>query len=1057
MKIIFYCLLMQCCITSIAQTSGRIITEAGIPIPSATIIHKQTHTISNNKGEFTIAATKPNDTLIITATGYEKSTHIITGNNFTIILTQSVKDLSEVIVSTGYQQTPKERATGSFEHIDNKTLNRQVGNNILQRLEGMAGAIAFDKNPTRPPITIRGLSTLNEPTAQPLIILDNFPYEGDIANLNPNDIESITILKDAAAASIWGARAANGVIVISTKKGKFNQPLAVEFNTNSIFSRKPGLGVLPVMSSSDFIDVEKFLFEKGGYNDNDDVYPSWRIFTGLTPVVETLLAHRRGEITAAEAENNINAYRNKDVRNDFNRHLYQTGILQQYALTLRGGSDKMSYLFAGAYDRSNDRLAAQNSKLNFRMENVYRPFTNLQVSASLYFTQSKSVSGKPGWGTILLADQAQLYPYAELAGAGNNPLPLHIWRKTYTDTAGSGHLLDWKYYPLEEWRQRTTTIRLQSWVANTALQYKLQPQLSLQLLYQYERQQLSNDLFASSKSFAARNLINTFSQLDYSTGVVNYIVPNAGFIDKATELLEAHNLRSQVNWSPAWGRHAVNAIAGAEMRERQTKSTAFRFYGYNPELSTVANMDYLNYYPNYSTGSMEPIPNVMGLNRLNNRFVSLFANAAYTYNNRYTFSASARRDASNVFGVQTNDKWNPLWSAGFAWNLSDENFYRWNALPSARLRASYGYSGNIDLTRAAVTTIIAAPPATYTNLPAAQVSQYENPSLRWEKMRIINIGLDIASKNNRISGSVEYYRKKGSDLIGPAPVDYTSGIGQYTVVKNVAAMKGQGIDVAITTRNINKKFTWFTKWLVNYNQTKVTDYYLDKTFGYFFVGNGENISGIIGKPVYAIFSYQSGGLDNTGNPIGYINKQQSDDYAAITGTATNLADLVYSGSALPTLWGGLYNDFSWQGITLSVNITYQFGYWFRKQSIHYNNLFNKSITHAVYTKRWQQPGDENHTVVPAMIYPANASRDNFYINSETLVRKGDHVRLQFINLSYDLPNKLIQKAKLKALQCYFNAANLGILWRANKDHIDPSYDNTLPPAKTFAFGIRTTF
>ncbi len=1047
---------------SIAQPTsikGKTISEDGTPVQGVTITLKRTLAtiVSDEQGGFVITNALLKDTLLFTATGYEPAMETISEkNSITIMLKRSVKTMQEVVVATGYQQIAKERATGSFEFIDAKTINRQAGINILSRLDGVASAVAFDNISNRPPITIRGISTINSPKA-PLIVLDNFPYEGDISNINPNDVESITILKDAAAASIWGTRAGNGVIVITTKKGRFNQPAKWEFNTTTILAQKPNMFRIPAMSSSEFIDVEKFLFDKGVYNVNDDLYPSYRVFTGLSPVLEIALAQRRGELSQAEADNRINELRSKDVRTDINRYLYQTGLTQQYALNLRGGSDKLSYLFSGAYDRNTDILAAKYQRLNFRLENTFRPLKNLQVSASLYFTQSKAVSGKPSPGSILLADLHRLYPYAQLADAEGNAMPFDIYRQTYTDTAGNGKLLDWKLYPLDEWKQRSTVSRIQSMVANTAVQYKFLRHFTAEARYQYERQQSLNDIVADAQSFYTRNLVNSFSQLDAATGVVTYIVPPSGILDKAVDVMESHNLRAQLGWSQTWGKHELNMIAGNEMRERQSQNNAFRIYGHNPALQTSANMDYINSYPTYIDGSMQTIPNVLGIAARTNRFVSLYANAAYNFDNRYTLSASARRDASNLFGVRTNDKWNPLWSVGAAWNLSNEKFYSFSAIPSLRIRATYGYSGNIDLNRAAVTTISYGPAATYTNFASAGIKQYENPGLRWEKTGQFNIGIDIETKNKRIAGSIEYYTKKGIDLIGPAPIDYTAGLRTYTIVKNVAAMKGRGIDISFTSRNIDGNFKWFSNWIVNYNSAWVTSYYLDKVNGSFYVGNGTAISGITGKQVYSIFSYAWAGLDNAGNPVGLLNKEKSTKYSTITGSGTGISDLVYSGSALPKIFGSFTNDFSYKGVTLSAAVTFKLNYYFRMQSINYSQLFNYSIGHADFPNRWQKPGDENTTYIPSMIYPNISNRDNFYSYSEVLVRKADHIRLQFINLGYSLSPRLLKKWRLEHLQLYINAANLGIIWKANKGDIDPAYGTPVAPAKVFAFGIRAGF
>jgi TonB-dependent SusC/RagA subfamily outer membrane receptor len=321
---------------------GKIINEAGEPVSSATISLKGTKriVISSNQGMFEFTRVKTGDTLMISSVSYGTIEQVITGNTFlTITLQQESKKLEEVeIVNTGYQKIPKERATGSFDFIDNKTLNQQVGTNILKRIEGVSSGVLFDNNKLvngqikNDNISIRGLSTINASTAV-LVVLDGFIYEGDINNINPNDIESITILKDAAATSIWGARAGNGVIVINTKKGKFNQKLKVGLNTNVIVNERPDLNYLPQLSSADYINVEQILFNKGYF----DAAISSRT-QALTPAVQIFNNRRLGLITAEDSASQVNSLKDIDSRQQYQKYFLTNNVIQQYGVNISGGS-----------------------------------------------------------------------------------------------------------------------------------------------------------------------------------------------------------------------------------------------------------------------------------------------------------------------------------------------------------------------------------------------------------------------------------------------------------------------------------------------------------------------------------------------------------------------------------------------------------------------------------------------------------------------------------------------------------------------------------------------
>jgi hypothetical protein len=506
----------------------------------------------------------------------------------------------------------------------------------------------------------------------------------------------------------------------------------------------------------------------------------------------------------------------------------------------------------------------------------------------------------------------------------------------------------------------------------------------------------------------------------------------------------------------------VSAIAGAELRNATTSSNVNRLYGYNSDLSIFQNVDYTTQYPNYVNGNYDFIPGNTDVDKQQTRYVSEFANIAYSYNSKYTVSLSGRRDASNLFGVNINNDWNPFWSAGASWNISEEPFYKVDFLPYLKLRATYGSSGNIDPGMVAATTISYAGTNPFTKTPFAYFQNYYNPDLKWETSKMLNIGLDFRAMANRISGSVEYYQKRGSDLFGTAILDYTGGISSQ-VIKNVADMKGNGVDLELHSLNLTGAFKWSTTLNFSIYHDQVTQYYLNSLQGSNFITSNTNvtISGLPGKPVYSVFAYKSAGLDpQTGDPRGYINGQVSEDYNALTGTGTQVGDLRYFGSALPTKFGSFINNFNYMNFGLDIGIVYKFGYYFRRNSINYSNLYEFWQGDPDYAKRWQKPGDELKTNVPSMVYPEDNNRDNFYSGSDVLVDKGDNIRLQFVNLSYDFSKFLKKNPPIKTLQLYLNVSNLGLIWAANKDHIDPDYYNSLystKPPKTFTLGVRASF
>ncbi len=1052
------------------QTEGVVTGgDTGNYLPDVTIyaLHAKTAVLSSSTGHFSMNV-ETGDTLIISHTGYETLRLGVAANStgLQIKLVPTDGYLEDLNINSGYQKLKPNEVNGSYVVIDNKTLNQQTGLNILDRLNGVTSSLMFNvgkqnNNPQNTTgITIRGYSTINGPL-DPLIVVDNFIYDGNIANINPNDVESITVLKDAAAASIWGARAGNGVIVITTKKGKLNQKLQIDFNTDEIVTDKPDLYYNPQISSSDYIGFEQILFNKGYYN----AQFTSRSHPGISPAVQIFEDRKNGLISAQDSALQIDAMKKTDNRDQYTKYFYRRGLTQQYALNLRGGSQNIGWLVSGTYDKEISNLRAAYNKINLRFENTYHPTQNLTINAGVYYTNSTNTSGLSDYNTISQVNSNRYVPYLNLIGDDGSSIPvIHIYNQRYLDTAGAGQLLNWNYYPLEEYKHNYGKSNVEDVMAHVSVDYNIIKGLSINLMYQYDKQNTNLDRVYDTSSYYARNLINSFSQLNRTTGVVSYIIPLGGILNKSYTSLNSYNFRTQLNFDRDFNfKHHLNAIAGMEIRDEWASANSATFYGYNADpLINISSLDYSTNYPNFITGNRTPIPYGSSLTFTENRFVSFFSNASYTYTERYTLSASMRKDGSNIFGANTNDKWKPLWSAALGWQLSKENFYHAKWLPFLKLSATYGVSGNVDLTKSAL------PTGMYYNynigtvhLRALNITTINNPDLSWEHSYQANVKLDFSIRKNIISGSIEYYRKKGTGLYAPTPYDYTAWGQNATIVANSADMKGKGIDISLRSININGRFKWTTNFLYNYNQSITTKYYASTaTSVATLLGGGNIITPVIGKPLYAIAAYKWGGLDSKGNPQGYLNDTLSTNYNAISqSTADNGlkgGSFVYVGPASPTSYGSLMNEFSYKGISLAFNITYKLGYYLFKPALNYYNLASYGTNGTQYNDRWQRPGDEQKTNIPSFVYPLDENRDGFYGGSDINVIKGDHIRLQFINISYSFS---VNKVKLpfKNFQIYFNAANPGILWRANNEHVDPDFSAAIPDPKTYTLGLKTNF
>ncbi|HWK99847.1 MAG TPA: TonB-dependent receptor plug domain-containing protein, partial [Parapedobacter sp.] len=400
---------------------GRVVDSVGQPLVGASVrvINVQgkrttLQTKADRDGYFELRNVPDDARLEITFVGYIKQ-ELKTKPDMgaiTLKLVPSALEEVEVVVSTGYQQLPKERATGSFSYIDNKTFNQQVGTTILERLEAVGNGIVVDRTyGSDPVIMVRGLSTIEGPR-EPLVVVDNFPYEGDINNINPNDVESITILKDAAAASIWGARAGNGVIIIVTKKGNYDQPLSINLNANITVGAKPDLYKTSQVSSAGFVEYEKYLYGMGYYDSKINRNPSVDI---LSPVVELLLLRDKATTAGDKAiiDQQIESYKQIDIRDDMMKYLYHNMVNQQYALSMRGGNGNFAWNASANYDANKDRLQEKYNRINLQYRQSFRPLPNLDIQSSIYFTQSNSKNGGEGYGEVTTINNG-FFPYMRL-------------------------------------------------------------------------------------------------------------------------------------------------------------------------------------------------------------------------------------------------------------------------------------------------------------------------------------------------------------------------------------------------------------------------------------------------------------------------------------------------------------------------------------------------------------------------------------------------------------------------------------------------------------------
>ncbi len=1056
-RIISSILATLCCFTVFAQGrySGKVIDQKMDPIADANIKLVGSTSIyrTDSLGKFEISSIVTPLTVSVSAIGFE--TQKVSWNSYSanLIISMQTKEnkLNEVQVNTGYQIMPKERSTGSFGVVSNKDFNKIPSRGILDRIEGKVSGLQFDRRSGKSVLNIRGINTFSEIAAQPLIVVDNFPYDGTLDDLNPNDVESVSVLKDAAASSIWGSRAGNGVIVVTTKKGKVGGKPTINFTTTTMVSSKPDLFYNKVINSKDFIDVERFLFDNKYY---DDAYNSaYNQTTIFSPVVDMLYANKAGRLSDIDLNTRLTALEGNDYRNDLMKYVYQAAVNQQYFLDISTSNATNRNRYSVGYDRGKgDTKGANNDRLTLRAVNSWQLGQKLSIenTLSLINGRDRIFSSTPRYPMVPGGGKNTLYPYASLADGEGNFLSIpRFYNSSFLERANADGLLDWNYRPLADRDKSTYKAWNRHLYLNFNLHYDILPFLKADLIYGYEHSNIKSESLSGEDSFEVRDLINKYTRI--VNGAKLYDFPFGAILRNADNEMQSHRGRVQVSFNKSFGGdHVLNALIGTELYTRNADQRSSGSYGYNAEVLSRKSMDYNAIYQLYGGlgyGFMTPLDSYAGTL---SRTVSMYFNGLYEYKGKYGVSFSARKDAANSFGTNVNSQWNPLWSAGLSWQIAKEKFMKeidW--IDHLKLRSTFGYGGVQPYGALNKTVIGYVGNSNYSNLPYALIGSPPNPGLKWETVRTLNFGMDLSIYGGKLIANLDYYRKKSFDLLSDDPLDPTSGYSLLT--KNVGQIATHGIDLTLASSGRFGKGYWQSSINFSYSKNKVTDYRGTIGATSLYLDGGRTLMPLLGKSLYPVFSYKSAGLDPVnGDPRGYKNSEISKDYQALT--TDSLQYLNYHGTALPPIYGAWNNTIGYGKFYLDFSLLFKFGHYFKKKSIVYGSLFDSWDGHADFAKRWQQPGDELATTVPSMQYPNDSYRDLFYQHSSNNIVKGDLIRVQNIRLGYSFT---ISNSKIKG-QLYIGANNVGLIWRKNKENLDPDYLD-LPAPRVISVGGNINF
>ncbi len=1036
------------------EVTGKVSDESGRPLPGATVRIKGTQrvAITNADGVFSFSGVDEKAVLVVSFLGYKTRELAVSGGGIPLLIRLEINpaELESVnVVSTGYQKLPKERATGSFSLVEQADLNKQIAvSDITEKFKTLLPGVLMTNNNA----IIRGKSTINA-NQSPIIVIDGFPTELSLSAINPNDVESITVLRDAAAASIWGVRASNGVIVITTKQGRrtADGKPAITFSSTFKIQEVPDFSDLRLANSNEAIDVEIEALGKGWYNlDNPNSNG------GYSPVYEVYRKKAKGLITEDEANRQYEILRNNDSRAQ-SKLFYKNGLLQQYNLSASGATERNRYYISLNYQKNKSYAIGNDDKrLTFFIKNSYQLLPKLTVDADVNLSYIKGASNGLNVGDFI----AQR-PYELIVDENGGYLPVYQSIRSLErnqELQDKGYY-NWNFNLKQEFDNTDKPYHSFSPRVNLGITYKVIDGLAFDSKFQYERSDYNSSNFMNEELYYVRNQINTLTTIG-AGNVLNYQLPKGAFYDTYIQVSQSTSWRNQLRFDKELGegRHRINAIAGTEISRILSKTTQNRYHNYDKArlTSSPINEKLLSAgVVGWNGSTVSYIPVFNQFIDVQNRYFSMYFNGSYTYLNKYTLSTSGRIDKSNLLGANVNDKLTPLYSVGLAWNVSKEDFFKIGFIDDLRLRITTGVNGNVDKSTSKVLVAIPQKNTGSTDEDFLKVQFPENKDLRWESTKVNNIGLDLVLFKNRIALNVDAYHKKSYDLLGFVNAD--PSVGFQRVYKNTSNMLNEGFDLSLKADVFRGAFRWNSVVNLSYNKNKVTKVYNPNPTlsGYLAGGRGNEI---VDQPIDYFYNLRWAGLNAQGEPQVYDDKGVAVSW--INSAQPTIDWLDYAGTTLPKYYGSFINTFSYKGFNLTPIFTYRLGHMMRLPTTYVRSA--SPILTSIAT-RWQKAGDEAHTNVPKLYTNPNEPlmRAQFYTLNTARQASASYVRLSVVSLTYDLPKHFAGKV-FKNIQLQSQVTDIW-LWTKNKEDVDPEVANlrdgrlNLSPPVTYTFGLKADF
>lgn len=1082
----------------IIDVKGVVTSEKGEPLPGITVGVKgiARGAITNEKGEFELKRISSDAVLVFSGTGYrieEINLGAFKGGLLAVQLKEKPTHLQEVVV-TGFQNIDKNKFSGAATRLKMEDAKIDGIADVSRMLEGRVAGVAIQNVSgtfgTAPKVRIRGATSINGDN-KPLWVVDGVVLEdvvnisndqlssGDpttllgsaIAGLNSNDIESFDILKDAAATALYGARAMNGVVVITTKKGRVGKAV-VTYTGNFSTQLKPSYGDYNIMNSAQQMSVLGELERKG-------ILTSDILSRGDIGVYGKMYERLNGDDNGNFPLENTPAARKAflmryaKANTDWFDILFRNNFIQEHSLSISTGTERSQSYFSTSYYGDNGwTIGDKVNRYTVNYRNNYKFSDRLSTG----FSTLGSVRQQRAPGALTRTSNPVEGKYDR--DFDINPFSYSLnTSRTLTAYDENGNL--------EYFRRNFAPFNIINELQNNYLNLnmidlRLQGDLSFKLTdhlrYEFvgalryvkssrehqitENANMANAYRANGNATIAENNKFLYRDPNNPDGQPIVVLPYGGFYNRSEDQLVNYDFRNSLNYSNTFSeKHNLNVLVGQQVKYADRQAASNTGYGYQYENGGVPFIDY-----RILKQTIEGNFPYYGMSKDYDRFAAFYATSTYAYDSKYNLTATARYDGSNRLGQSRKARWLPTWSVAGSWNVDREPFMqRVNVVDYLTLRASYGLTasmGPATNSNIVYQTINTNRPHLNEVESVIKLAHLQNDDLTWEKLYTTNLGVDGGFFDRRLTLSMDLYTRKSFDLIS---IIKTSGIGgEIYKAANYADMQSKGVEVMVGGQIIRRKdWGWRSNLTFGYNTNKITNAKNIPTIFDLVVAEGGNKEGY---PVRGLFSIQYKGLDSrTGVPL-FVDQNgnnKSDVYLQDNQTA----HLVYEGPVDPPITGGFSNTFNYKAFSLNVFFTYQWGNKIRLYPAFKTDYSDLDAMPREFYDRWMMPGEEKLTKVPSIVdafeqilfggaYPYN----NYNYSTER-VAKGDFIRLKTVSLTYQMPQTLIRRAGLSNMSVTAAAINPWLIYADKKlKGQDPEFFNSggvaQPIQKQFTLSLK---